>query len=364
MSEYRLIHGDCLEVLPTLADNSIDLVLTDPPYFKAKMDQAWDRQWKTDADYLDWLGRVLAEFQRVLKPNGSLYLFASSRMAARVEVKTAERFNVLSSIVWAKHNGNGNGRHSKMHKEDLRAWWPQTERIIFAEHYGADNIAKGEAGYAAKCDDLRGFVFEPLRLYLRSEWERAGLKPEQANEACGTASMAGRHYFARSQWCLPTAEHYAALQRYANRGGPGEYLRRDYEELRRDYEELRRDYEDLRRPFAVTADVPYTDVWDFPTVAARPGKHVCEKPVALLSHIIQASSKPGAVVLDAFMGSGASGEAAVKLGRQYIGIELDSKWVERATFRLKGVTVIDMTPEHSPKTSAGLPSVQQMRLAV
>jgi site-specific DNA-methyltransferase (adenine-specific) len=82
--------------------------------------------------------------------------------------------------------------------------------------------------------------------------------------------------------------------------------------------------------------VPYTDVWDFPTVKAYPGKHVCEKPVALLSHIIQASSKPGAVVLDAFMGSGASGEAAVKLGRQYIGIELNSKWVERATFRIRG----------------------------
>ena len=78
----RLLHGDCLEVLPTLAASSVDLVLTDPPYYKVKKD-AWDRQWKTPEDYLTWLRRVLVEFRRVLKPNGSLYLFASPQMSAR-----------------------------------------------------------------------------------------------------------------------------------------------------------------------------------------------------------------------------------------------------------------------------------------
>jgi site-specific DNA-methyltransferase (adenine-specific) len=352
--DYRLIHGDCLEVLPTLADNSIDLVLTDPPYHRVK-GEAWDRQWKTDADYLDWLGRVLAEFQRVLKPNGSLYLFASPRMAARVEVKTGERFRVLTPIVWRKPFG----RHNQADVEVIRAYFPQTERIIFAEHYGADNIAKGEAGYVAKCDELRGFVFEPLRAYLDGERQRAGIDKEDINEALGfrrLGGMAGRHYFSQSQWQLPTAEHYTKMRELFNRNG-GEYLRREYEDLRREYEDLRREYEDLRRPFRVTADVPYTDVWDFPTVKAYPGKHVCEKPVALLSHIIQASSKPGAVVLDAFMGSGASGEAAVKLGRQYIGIELDSKWVERATFRIRGALA-------RPTVEVAPVAAQQARLAV
>lgn len=80
----------------------------------------------------------------------------------------------------------------------------------------------------------------------------------------------------------------------------------------------------------MTADVPYTDVWDFPTVQAYPGKHPCEKPQALLRHIIEASSKPGAVVLDAFMGSGATGVACKALGRQFIGIELSDHWCEVA----------------------------------
>ena len=114
----------------------------------------------------------------------------------------------------------------------------------------------------------------------------------------------------------------------------GEYLRREYEDLRREYEDLRREYEDLRRPFSVTADVPYTDVWTFPTVQAYPGKHPAEKPQALLRHIIAASSKPGAVVLDAFAGSGSTGIAARDLGRDFIGIEKDNTWADYARERI------------------------------
>ncbi|MFM9500925.1 hypothetical protein ACKI1Q_46085, partial [Streptomyces galilaeus] len=50
-------------------------------------------------------------------------------------------------------------------------------------------------------------------------------------------------------------------------------LHRTYVELRRDYDDLRVQYEQLRRPFGVTADVPYTDVWDFDPVQYYPGKH-------------------------------------------------------------------------------------------
>jgi site-specific DNA-methyltransferase (adenine-specific) len=114
----------------------------------------------------------------------------------------------------------------------------------------------------------------------------------------------------------------------------GEYLRREYEYLRREYEDLRREYEDLRRPFNVTADVPYTDVWTFPTVQAYPGKHPAEKPQAMLRHIIAASSKPGAVILDAFAGSGSTGIAALDMGRDFVGIDKDEEWAEYARARI------------------------------
>ena len=318
-----LFQGDCLDVLPTLPDNSIDLIVTDPPYFRVKKD-AWDRQWGTPKLFLAWLDRVLAEFHRVLRPNGSLYVFASPQMAARVEVLTAERFNVLSSITWKKGDANGNGPHSKHHKEGLRAFASQTERVIFAEHKGSDNIAKGEAGYEAKCDQLRGFVFEPIRKYLDDERIAARFSRGDCDAACGN-QMSG-HYFSTVQWTLPTEANYLKLREAFNKSGGG-YLQRQYEDLRTQYE-------DLRRPFAVTADVPYTDVWDFPIVSHYAGKHPCEKPQALLRHIIAASSRPGAVVLDAFFGSGAVGEAAVALGRRCVAVEMSEHWVQSSAQRL------------------------------
>ena len=344
MSE--VLQGDCLEVMATLPDNSIDLICTDPPYFKVKKEW-WDRQWETPHGFLNWIDQLAAQWQRILKPNGSLYCFASPRMAARVEVKLGERFNVLNNIVWEKERDRG--KHKLQSKDIARMYSPNTERIIFCEHYGADNIAKGEAGYGAKCDELRGFVFEPLREWFQQAKIRAGISNKQVNSALGLATGGGgmaSHYFGLSyQWELPTPEHYAKLQQAFPCYFLREYedLRREYEDLRREYEDLRREYEDLRRPFSVSSDVPYTDVWTFPTVQAYKGKHPCEKPAAMLEHIIKASSRPGAVVLDCFAGSGSTLVAAQKLGRDFIGIEIDPHWVEVCNSKL-GLSAIDFSP--------------------
>jgi len=330
--------GDCLQVLPTLEESSVNLCVDDPPYFKVK-DEPWDRQWDKPDGFLAWIGQLCAQRQRVLTPNGSVYTFAAPRMAWRVTAEVARYFNVLNEVVWVKGDMNGNGQHSKMDKDTLRAFFPQTERIIFAEHHGAEGYAKGEAGYGLACDRLRGFLFEPIRAYLDGERRRAGLTQNQVNEICGTASMAGRHYFSQSQWCMPTPEHYATMQAGFNRlgaspNGDGEYLRRDYEYLRRDYEYLRRDYEDLRRPFNASPDVPYTDVWEFETVYPYPGKHPAEKPVALLEHIISASSRPGDVVLDCCAGHGTTAIAARNLGRRVILVEQSELWCRKIVQRL------------------------------
>ena len=331
----ELYQGDSLAVLPTLPDNSVDLILTDPPYYRVKAD-AWDRQWPTPAAYLRWLDAVLAQFARVLRPNGSLYIFASPDMAARVEVGVGARFEVINRITWRK----AEGRHKAACKEDLRSFFPASEAVIFAEHVGADNMAKGEAGYEAKCDELRGFIFEPLRSWMRNAMLAAGLTPKDINRAVGSSPSGGgmaSHYVGKTgQWELPTEGHYAAIQALAPAHFQRKYddLRRQYDDLRRQYDDLRRQYDDLRRPFQITADVPYTDVWDFPTVGYYKGKHPCEKPQPLLRHIIAASSRPGAVVLDAFFGSGATGEAAAALGRRCIGVEMSCEWCERAAKRL------------------------------
>ena len=169
MELNQVIQGDCLEVMNGIPDSSIDLIATDPPFFKVKGGGSkgkfewWDRAWDNSAEFLRWIDQLAAQWQRILKPNGSLYCFASTKMSARVEVLLSDRFNVLNNIRWRKEQG----RHKSSCKEILRGYFPASESIIFCEHYGADNAAKGEAGYQAKCDELRGFVFEPLRAWFQ-----------------------------------------------------------------------------------------------------------------------------------------------------------------------------------------------------
>lgn len=98
-----------------------------------------------------------------------------------------------------------------------------------------------------------------------------------------------------------------------------------YSALVMEYDGLRKQYENLRRPFRVTKEVPYTNVWTYPPVPYYPGKHPCEKPIEMMIDIISASTRPGDVVADFFMGSGSTIKAALQLGRQAIGVELEEE---------------------------------------
>lgn len=319
-----IYHGDCQEILPVL-DVKVDVLFTDPPYFKVKAED-WDRQWANPADFLTWLDAIAAEWHRVLAANGSLYVFASPRMAARVEVLLSGRFDVLNRIRWVKDAG----WHKKARPEALRSYLSPWEEIVFAQHFGADGSVLRESGYAAACQDLHAGVFEPLRQYLLKERDAAGFTNRDVDSCLGTSGMAG-HYFGASQWALPTEEAYRRLQALFNQG-------REYKYLRREYEDLRREYEDLRRPFNPGQQTE--DVWNFPVVRPYPGKRPCEKPSALIDCALRTSGRAGSLVLDPFMGTGSTLLAARALGQRAIGIELDEGYCEAAVASLAQETLL------------------------
>ncbi|WP_211217235.1 DNA-methyltransferase [Psychromonas ossibalaenae] len=294
----------------------------------------WDNQWPDVETFLAWLDEVLVEFWRVLKPSGSLYLFCGSKLSAETEILIKNRFKVLNHIVWAKPSG----AWKRSHKPSLRSFFPATERIIFAEHYGAEGFAKGANGYATKCNQLKQEVFKPLINYFKNARTALNISAKEINEA--TSSQMCSHWFSSSQWKLPTEKQYKQLQKlFSLRGDElsrthgglvkerAELLNK-YEHLLLEYQDLKKQYDYLRRPFGVTSEVPYTDVWVYPPVQYYPGKHPCEKPADLLDHVILTSSKEGQLVLDAFMGSGSTGKQCLKLNRKFIGVEM-----EEATFK-------------------------------
>jgi len=316
-----LYHGDCLDVMTELEAESVDVLLTDPPYFNVK-DDDWDRQWAQRDEFLTWLGSALDAVAPLLKASASVWVFASPALTSTVELDViAPRFRLLNSIRWVKEHG----WHQKADIEAQRRYLTAWEGVILAER-NAD--AYGDAAAA-----LHKQVFAPLGRYLTTERERAGLTMNDVDVALGYVRTKNpeRGTELCRRWeegsSLPTAIDYGRLREVLNRAG-GEHLRREYEDLRREYE-------DLRRPFRLNRKSgPVTDVWNFATVPPYAGKHPCEKPTSMLTHMIEATSRPGDLILDPFAGSGSTLRAAKDAGRRAIGIEQDEKYCALIANRL------------------------------
>lgn len=303
-----LYNGDSLEILPAL-DGGYGALLTDPPYFKVKQDE-WDNQWNKAHEFLSWMGEWLDFTKPLLEPNASIWVFASPAMTSSVERLVGERFRVLNSIRWLKEAG----WHQKAELSAMRRYLTPWEGIIFAEQY--------DDQYGKQAKALHREVFAPLGRYLQSEWERAGWKAGRLGVALGYDSALPTRWAEGSS--LPSSDGYGRLRALLGEG----YLRREYEELRREYEEL-------RRPFSIASRDTNTDVWSFPTVKPYPGKHPCEKPTSMLTHMIETSTRPGWTILDPFAGSGSTLDAAARAGRSAIGIEKDERYCEQIAERLQ-----------------------------
>jgi site-specific DNA-methyltransferase (adenine-specific) len=93
-----ILHGDCLDVLKTLPDNSIDSVVTDPPYGLSFMGKKWDY----DVPSVE----IWAECLRVLKPGGYLLAFAGTRTQHRMAVRIEDAgFEIRDMIAWVYGSG-------------------------------------------------------------------------------------------------------------------------------------------------------------------------------------------------------------------------------------------------------------------
>ena len=156
-------------------------------------------------------------------------------------------------------------------------------------------------------------MYEEIRNYLSNAVKAAGLSRKDTDRITGTQMSA--HWFGRSQFAIPTEAHYKKLQKFAPK------LKKSYQELKNSYLDIRDGEKNGRRIFNAEKGLN-TDVWDFKVVQPYPGKHPCEKPTALVQHIIQTSSIEGDVVLDTFVGSGSTAIAALELNRKFIGCEM------------------------------------------
>ena len=290
---------DALELLQSLGNKTVDLILTDPPYYKL-LNIDWDKQWKTKDDYLNWLENIIKECQRVLKDNGSFYMFCSAEMSWYVEGLIRKYFNVLNHIRWC----NTGSMSFRCKREELRRYLNPSEEIIFAEQFVANS------------DD--NVVFEPIRKYLNDKRKQAMLTVNDVKKLLSVSLKSGDHYFTKSQWELPTEEKYNKLREHMDL--------KPYEEIKKEYDEIKKEYESLRRTFNLTSDKPYNNTWNFKQTPARKGRHPCEKPMDLISHIIDVSSNENDLVVDMFCGSCVVPKCCEAMNRRCIAGDIDNKY--------------------------------------
>lgn len=285
--------------MAAMPEKSVDLIVADPPYYRVKQEY-WDRAWKTFGDYMAWFETILQGFKRIMKPNASMYCFCSPQYSSKTEGLIGDHFNVLNHIVWLKRSSI----YRRANIGSFRSFFPQTERIIFAEYNGLNNE------HTFNENNRNGRLCKQIVEYLNGERLAAGLGRKDIMEICGNFTVS-QHSFAESQFELPTRENYERLQT------TGFFLR--------EYDDLRREYDDLRRTFNVKKGDQITDVWDFNPVITK-GKHPCEKPQPLLTHIIKTSSREGDAVFDPFGGTASCAIACINANRKYIGVEKDGNY--------------------------------------
>ncbi len=74
-NKSKILLGDCQNILETLAPESFQAIIADPPYFQVLLEEEWDNQWKTEEDYLEWTENWIEKSAKLLKPDGLFFIF-------------------------------------------------------------------------------------------------------------------------------------------------------------------------------------------------------------------------------------------------------------------------------------------------
>tara|TARA_Y100000310_G_scaffold102552_1_gene100734 strand:- start:28 stop:750 length:723 start_codon:yes stop_codon:yes gene_type:complete len=137
---YQIFNKDCLEELPNIKSNSINLIAIDPPYEMGYNDNDWDKK------ELNW-NALVAEFYRILKDDGNLVIFQGWSNVSRTKETVEKKFQLMNWIVWDRVKGRGSKRNLVSTREDI-LWFSKTNDYVYNKIYS--NIPKKTGGMGIK----------------------------------------------------------------------------------------------------------------------------------------------------------------------------------------------------------------------
>jgi site-specific DNA-methyltransferase (adenine-specific) len=381
----KLHHGDCLDVLRTLPDCSVDAVVTDPPYGLSFMGKKWDYDVPSQ--------EIWAECLRVLKHGGHLLAFAGTRTQHRMAVRIEDAgFEIRDMIAWVY--GSGFPKSHDVSKAIDKAAEAEREVVGFNENW---RTSKSEI--ACPQQENQATITAPATLEAK-QWEGWGTALKPALEPItvarkpligtvaenvlqhGTGAInvdGGRVAFvsdadrrestAKNQHAdfgtQPMTNNnvygdYSMIQP-ANYNPPGRWPANFIHD---GSEEVVGLFPDTKSGFMRGGEKASkglgmfgggqsnADTYGDSGSAARffycakaskrdrdeGNNHPTVKPTDLMRYLCRLVTPPNGTVLDPFMGSGSTGKAAALEGFSFIGIEREAEYVTIAQARINHVT--------------------------
>ena len=310
----KLYHGGCLEILKQMPNESIDCVVTSPPYWGLR-DYSTDGQIglePTIKEYIDVMTEIFGEVRRVLKRDGTLWL------------------NMGDSYATAQASGD-----KKFNNEEFNKNRPSRERILTPAKQRPDFL---------KNKDLIGmpwrvaFALQDDGWYLRSDiiWHKPNPMPESVTDR-PTKSHEYIFLMSKSSQYFYDAE---AIKEPAVCADPEavNYRKNGKSDKRNNYQTQAMGKPGFGNDKWIQPETRNKrTVWTIPTQGFKEA-HFATFPVNLIYPCIKAGCRPGGIVLDPFMGSGTTAIVAEKLSRKWHGIEINADYLDIAVDRIKKET--------------------------
>jgi DNA modification methylase len=337
-SGARLLEGDCLEVMRELEPESVDAVVTDPPYGIGFQHERWDSAAIREAaaraghDHLSpneafeaWCRLWATECRRVLKPGAFLAAFGSPRTYHRLACGVEDAgLEVRDTLMWLYSEGMSKSRHYPGGRSTTLK--PAYEPIVLArrELDGTTEETLAQHGTGAlNAEACKVEGRHPANLVLGHD---RGCEEECCSPSC---PVAGADACAeQGRRLAPSRFLYTPKASRAERDAGCESL-----------------------PPRVLDLFPNAQKEGKKPATAR-NPHPTVKPLALMRWLVRLLCPPGGLVLDPTVGSGTTGAAALMEGRRFIGIELDPAYMEIAAVRIA----------HHAESCPGRPKVRRAPL--
>jgi site-specific DNA-methyltransferase (adenine-specific) len=321
-----LLHGDNMDLLRDLPDNSVHAVVTDPPYGLSFMGKKWDYDVPTV--------ELWAECLRVLKPGGHLLAFAGTRTQHRMAVRIEDAgFEIRDMIAWVY--GSGFPKSHDVSKAIDRA-------------AGAEREVVGQKNYSSPDFSDEQFVKQGSMMQTHTKALRTCI------DITAPATEAARQWQGWNSALKPALEPITVARNPLIGTIAENVLQHGTGAINVDGTRIG---EESRWPANLIHDGSLDVVKELKSAARffytakaggrdrnanldpdNPNGHPTVKPLLLMQYLVRLVTPPGGVVLDPFMGSGTTGLACRREGFDFIGMEREAAYFQICKNRIENDT--------------------------